>query len=217
MAGVEQRRPVLGLEIERVLRQVVLAGERLGRGAGEVHRRQVVVGLRQPVGHVEADAGAEAARQAELAGVVARRRDVAQHRDGREVAGAAVGRAVGVEPAAVGVLRRRAGTEDRRVRFDVARQVASRGADVARLDQVAAEQRALHADVPVLHRRRLGVRVEREDRRRPDEGVRRRRSTRPRYGFWKLRPAPLYWLNCAHGVALIATCDAVPAPFWNWS
>jgi hypothetical protein len=40
---------------------------------------------------------------------------------------------------------------------------------------------------------------------------------RPRYGFWKFSPAPLYWTNCAQGTALIATCDAVPAPFWNWS
>jgi ABC-type oligopeptide transport system substrate-binding subunit len=28
-----------------------------------------------------------------------------------------------------------------------------------------------------------------------------------------LSPAPLNWLNCAQGIALIATCEAVPAPF----
>src|SRR6185436_16737192 len=72
---------------------------------------------------------------------------------------------------AIGVLCRCAGTEDRRVGFDVARQVCGRCADVTDLDQVLVKERALHADVPVLYLRRLRVDVEREQGRWRDEGV----------------------------------------------
>ena len=45
--------PYSASEVERVLRQVVLAGERLGRRAREVHRRQFVYRAREPVRDVE--------------------------------------------------------------------------------------------------------------------------------------------------------------------
>ena len=113
VARVEERRPPLGLEVERILRQVVLAGQGLGRRAAQVHRRQVVHRLRQPVRHVEAHRVAEPARHAELPRVVPRPGHASQHRDRGEVARAAVGRAVGVDPAPVGVLRRGPGADRR--------------------------------------------------------------------------------------------------------
>ena len=45
VAGVEQRRPILRVDIEGILREVVLAGERLRRGSRQVHRRQLVLRL----------------------------------------------------------------------------------------------------------------------------------------------------------------------------
>jgi hypothetical protein len=36
VAGVEQRRPVLRRKIERILRKIVLVGERFGRGARKI-------------------------------------------------------------------------------------------------------------------------------------------------------------------------------------
>ncbi len=142
----------------------------------------------------------------------------AQHRDGREVAGAAVGGTVGVDAAAVGVLRRRAGAVDGRVRLDVARQPLAVRADVADFDEVPVEQRrAATLTFQFCAYGGFAAASMREDRRGPDERVRARDRRVPAYGFWKFRPAPLNWLNCAHGIELIGTCEAVPAPFWNWS
>ena len=144
------------------------------RRAREVHRRQLVLRARQPVRDVEPDAARIAPRQADLAGFVVRVRDVRQHRDGREIAGAAVRRAVGVDAPAVGVLRRRARAVHRRVR-------SRRSAECARPSPPRSGPRAwylsnsdaLHADVPVLRVGRLRRRVDREHGGRPHERVRR--------------------------------------------
>ena len=130
----------------------------LAAAPGQVHRREMVERSRIPVRHVEAERSAEAPRDARLARLIRRARDVSQHRDRREIAGAPVGGTVGVDPSAVGVLRRGARTVDRGIGFDVARQIPSGRADVADLDEISLGERPLDAGVPVLHGRRLAPR-----------------------------------------------------------
>ena len=61
VARVEQGRPPLRLQIEGILSEVILTGERLRRGAGKIHRGQIIDGLGIPVGNIEAEARCETA------------------------------------------------------------------------------------------------------------------------------------------------------------
>ena len=89
--------------------------------------------------------------------MIARPGNALQHRDRGVVAGAAVGRAVGVDAATVRVLRGGPGPIHGRIRFHVARQMLRVGANVADFEEVFVEQRPLDTEVPVLDRWGLQV------------------------------------------------------------
>src|SRR5580700_1348160 len=70
--GVEQRASSFRGKIERVLSQVILSGNRLGRRTGHVERGSIVDGFRIRVRREKRNPMTESLRQARLQGVVGR-------------------------------------------------------------------------------------------------------------------------------------------------
>jgi hypothetical protein len=90
-------------------------------------------------------------------------RDVREHRNRGEVARASVGGTVRVDAASIRVLGSSSGTIDSRVGLDISGQTIALRHHVAHFEQILVEQGPFDADVPVLHVRRLGLGINRED------------------------------------------------------
>src|SRR6187551_2226815 len=74
---VEQRRPMLCLEIERILSQIVLSSHEPWRGTGHIERGDSIQTLRIPIGEKEAEPTGILPGQSQLESMIRRIRFVA--------------------------------------------------------------------------------------------------------------------------------------------
>src|SRR5581483_10020791 len=104
VAGIKHRAPALGREIERILCEVIFAGDWLGSRSGDIQRRDIVNRLGVGIRGKEGEPMPESLAQAAFQGVVRGVRNAGYFADGAEVTAIWLGqRAARVQPPLVDI------------------------------------------------------------------------------------------------------------------
>jgi hypothetical protein len=119
-------------EVEWILRKIILSAKRFCGGALQIHRREIIQRLREPVRHIESKSVGVFAGETHLSGVIGRILSVGEFSNRGELA-RTTGRTICVYPPTIGVLRSGSGTVHRGVGVDVPRQVRTLGSDIPNL------------------------------------------------------------------------------------